>query len=210
MNMAEKWGVECHFYFIFGTRPEVIAEHYEPGDLRIRAIIRQAAVRGHRIGLHPSYETWRDPELLREEADRMFEIAKQEGVEQDQWGGRQHILRWDPAETWRHWNTLGLDYDSTMHFAGLPGFRTGCCSEHSIFDIKTRRTLHIRERPLMAMDVSYSNYLKYGHEETLVSIENIANEVRAVKGTLTLLWHQDSLVRSVDKKFYNQLLEKLI
>jgi hypothetical protein len=210
MDMAEKWGVECHFYFIFGTRHEVIAEHYDPSNPLILEIIRQAAARGHRIGLHPSYETWRDPVLLREEVDRMFEIVRQEGIEQDHWGGRQHILRWDPAETWAHWDMLGLDYDSTMHYAGLPGFRTGCCSEHSVFDIKTRRSLNIRQRPLMAMDVSFTNYLNYGHKETLTSIEEMANNVRAVNGTLILLWHQDSLVRPADKKFYNQLLEKLV
>ena len=54
---------------------------------------------------------------------RLLRVAEAEGVRQDEWGGRQHFLRWTNPETWRNWEAAGLDYDSTLAYAdavGLP------------------------------------------------------------------------------------------
>src|SRR5438105_1699991 len=77
-------------------------------------------------------------------------VCSEEGVEQATWGGRQHFLRWAPP-LWPAYERAGLAYDTSLSFADRPGFRAGICCEYPVFDLKGRRTLRLRERPLVAM-----------------------------------------------------------
>ena len=86
--------------------------------------------RGHEVGFHAGFGTFRDAERTAEEFARLRGIAEREGVRQDRWGGRQHYLEWANPDTWRNWDEAGLDYDCTLAFSEAVGFRTGTCHEY--------------------------------------------------------------------------------
>ena len=93
------------------------------------------------------------PEVVAARARRRCSTpASARGVEQAQWGGRQHYLRWENPETWRACEDAGLAHDSTLGFSAGSGFRTGACVDHPVFDLRARRALRLRERPLVVMD----------------------------------------------------------
>lgn len=210
MAQSERRGLISSFYFIFGTSQNVIEEHYSPDNGAIRQIIRNVSDRGHLIGLHPSYETYTSRDKLRSEYEKMRDVASDEGIVQKRWGGRQHILRWQNPLTWQLWDELGLSYDSTMHFAGSPGFRDGTCSEHGLFDIKRNRELGLREKPLMIMDVSYTNYLRYTDEEILRDVKKLSEVVKILGGEFVLLWHQDLVQTKKQRKLYESILDLVV
>ena len=93
-----------------------------PGCARSSATSRR---RGHEVGLHPSFCTYRDAARTQRGAARLLRVAEAEGVRQDEWGGRQHFLRWTNPDTWRNWEAAGLDYDSTLAYARSSGFGPG-------------------------------------------------------------------------------------
>ena len=84
--------------------------------------MRRIHERGHEIGLHPSYNTFVHPERIAREGQRLQRICMEEGIEQSEWGGRMHFLRWQWPTTAYGWEQAGFQYDSTLSYADRPGF----------------------------------------------------------------------------------------
>lgn len=210
MRQSEERGLASAFYFICGRTAPALDAQYEPEDPRIRALMRDIHARGHEIGLHPSYHTYRDPAALAGEYARLRRVCSEEGVRQPHWGGRMHFLRWDAAVTPRAWSDAGLDYDSTLSYADSPGFRCGSCFEYPAFDPVRNEPLPLRIRPLVAMEATIiaSRYLGLGDgEEAFHKFVALKNACRAVGGQFTLLWHNSHLESARHRALYCQVLD---
>jgi hypothetical protein len=209
MDQSEHYGLTSAFYFICGRTDRSKDALYDPEMPQVRALMRKVHERGHEIGLHPSYNTFNNPDEIRREADRLKKICCEEGIVQKSWGGRMHFLRWDQAVTPKAWSDAGMAYDSTLGYADLPGFRCGTCFEYPAFDIKTNQMLPLRIRPLVAMDctVIAERYLGLGSTEAAFEkFNDLKNKCKAVSGVFTLLWHNSYFCSPEDFSTYRRLL----
>lgn len=211
MEQSEQNGLISAFYFICGRTDSAKDALYDPEMPQIRALMRKIHSRGHEIGLHPSYSTFKKPEEIRREAERLQNVCREEGITQDTWGGRMHFLRWDPSITLKAWSDAGMAYDSTLSYADRPGFRCGTCFEYPAFDVVTDQALTLRIRPLVAMDctVISERYLGLGSTEAAFQkFNDLKNKCRAVGGVFTLLWHNSFFNAVEDFSIYRRLLVK--
>jgi hypothetical protein len=208
MDLSEERGLVSAFYFIAGPTQAPLDGDYSLGASWIRSLLGRIHARGHEIGLHTSYGTFRDPERTRAEAERLRRICREEGIEQEAWGGRQHYLRWENPGTWQNWEDAGLDYDSTVGFADSPGFRSGTCFEHPVFNLETRRALRLRERPLIVMEQSALSYLGLGEEEALDLVGDLRVVCKRFGGDFVFLWHNSQVVGRRASRMYEQALDR--
>jgi hypothetical protein len=208
MTQSEAHGLSSAFYFLAGRTDPRFDAGYRLEDPSMHRLLSRIAARGHEVGLHPSYETWRAPEALVQEFQHLRRVAEGVGVRQPAWGGRQHYLRWEAPTTWQHWEDAGLAYDSSVGFAERPGFRSGTCYEFPVFNLRTRRELRLRERPLVVMEVSLlaTIYLGLDHEDTFAWAARLVEACRRHHGDFVLLWHNNNLVASRDRMLYQRLL----
>jgi len=192
MDVSEANNLKSAFYFICGCTNPARDANYEPEHPVIRDLIRRIHERGHEIGLHPSYGTFQNPLLIKQEADRLKQICAEEGIKQDEWGGRMHYLRWEQPTTLRAWAHAGMSYDSTLGYADRPGFRCGTCHEYPAFDPVAQEQLKLRIRPLVVMECTVIDevYLGLGiGQEAEERILLLKERCRKVEGTFWLLWH---------------------
>lgn len=191
MDVSEQHGLTSAFYFICGRTSARDAD-YEPEAPAILDLMQRIHKRGHEIGLHPSYGTFQKPELIRQEADRLRAACELAGVQQEQFGGRMHYLRWEHPTTLQAWNDAGMAYDSTLSYADRPGFRCGTCYEYPAFNAVTQQQLNIRIRPLIAMECTVIDDVYLGLSVTQAA-ENKFLELKErcskLSGCFTLLWH---------------------
>jgi hypothetical protein len=210
MDVSERHDLTSAFYFICGrTDPRKDAD-YEPEHPAMRHLMRQIHERGHEIGLHPSYHTFRNPKELANEAERLRRVCAEEGIEQEQWGGRMHYLRWQMPLTLQGYVQAELDYDTTLGYAEAPGFRCGTCFEYPAFDPVKGEPLPLRIRPLIAMEASVISPLYLGlgvGEEAFECFSRLKARCRAVGGTFTLLWHNSELTTSTQRALYQRVLD---
>lgn len=209
MDQCERRSIRTAFYFIAGrTNPRFDAA-YEVEHPRIRELIRNVSLRGHEIGLHPSYETYRSAEAISIERSRLAQVCAEEGVNASLKGGRQHFLRWSAPDTWHNWAGAGLDYDSSVGFAEHVGFRCGTCYEFPVFDAVRRKRLSLHERPLMVMEVSLTSpgYMGLNLESAGVCIRSIKNTCRSYSGDFVLLWHNNNLNTPDMKSLFVEALD---
>lgn len=202
MDLSEERGLRSSFYFMTGRTDPRYDGAYSLREPWMEALIARIHARGHEIGLHPSYGTFRDPELIRAERDALIETCERLGVTQAAWGGRQHYLRWENPITWRGWEEAGLAYDSSLGYGGDPGFRCGTCHEYPAYDLIERRSLRLRERPLVVMETGVTERAGQRASFSLEKIEHLRNRCRAFGGLFTLLWHNSRLASSRERRLY--------
>jgi hypothetical protein len=209
MAVSERHGLTSGFYFLATEEASTRNGPYTLDHPWVRALIARIHQRGHEIGYHAGFETYRDAERTGQEFRRLRTAAAELGVSQAHWGGRQHYLRWENPSTWANWEQAGLDYDSTVGFADRVGFRLGTCHEFSPFHVRERRALRLRERPLIVMDRTLFDYMQLTPEGAHQAVLEVARECRRAAGTLTVLWHNSTLPMAAQRRWYEALAQAL-
>jgi hypothetical protein len=208
MDVNEKAGNTMAFYFIADKTAPGLDGSAEIDDPFVIDLMSRIHSRGHEIGLHGSFNTYLAPNQLRKERDLLLAAVDRAGVKQSWLGGRQHFLRWRTPETARALNDIGLDYDTTLGFADMPGFRCGTCYPFRLFDLTTATALAIWERPLIVMEVSViaDQYLGLGNSEHALDLMNeLKHTTIKFDGEFVLLWHNSSFLNGRSKSIYSQL-----
>ena len=208
MDQSDQHGLTSAFYFICGHTSTMDGE-YQIEHHSIRNLLRRIHARGHEIGLHPSYNTYDNPNRLKCELNRLQQVCAEEGVQQTVWGGRMHYLRWKHPITLRALADAGICYDSTLGYADHAGFRCGTCMEYMAWDSIEDSAVNIRIRPLVAMECAVLAKRRMALERDCESMEkflSLMHACKAVGGNFSLLWHNSELHDKSLRKTYERLL----
>jgi hypothetical protein len=211
LDVSERNGLRGAFYFLAGEGTAAPEEPpYTLAHPWIESLLRAIHRRGHEIGYHAGFHTYRDAERTKQEFDRLRAAADRNGIRQSAWGGRQHYLRWENPSTWANWEIAGLDYDTTLAYADLIGFRTGTCNEFTAFHLLERRPLRLRERPFQVMDRTLFEYMRLSEEAAMDAVMGVATECRRYGGTLGILWHNNQLLTARHKRWYAGMVSAVV
>jgi peptidoglycan/xylan/chitin deacetylase (PgdA/CDA1 family) len=212
MDLSEQHNLQSAFYFITDHSAGEIDGVYQMDHPLIRKLLREIHDRGHEIGLHTSYNTYRDPQQTEREFAILQKACSAEGIQQTQWGGRQHYLRWQTPTTFQNWDRAGLDYDSTLGYAEQIGFRCGTCYEFPVFDLVQGKALRLRERPLCVMEVSVTREAYMGLSiatgAAFDAIHAIQKYCQQFNGSFTLLWHNTSFIEKSELQLYESIISR--
>ncbi len=211
IDQSDKRGLKSAFYYI----PQQTHSELDPQDYLDRKDVmnqwQKIITQGHEIGVHPGYETYLSEKKIKVASDRIrLSLEKLGHTEQKQLGGRQHFLRWKTPDTSLHWENAGLNYDSTLGYADKPGFRCGVCYEYPLYDFVNRRTLKLRERPLIVMDCSVidQQYMGLGTGESALAVmSDLKQTCRSYDGDFTILWHNQRFEVKAERDLYIELLD---
>ena len=186
MDLFEKNGLLAHFNFL-GERPKTSDCYYPLQHPFVLQLMQKIHARGHNIGFHPSREAWADPLVFEQELNSLRSVSPQSVTT-----GRQHFLCFSAPDTWQHWADAGMDWDSSMGYPEAEGFRCGICQPFPVFNFKTKKTLALYEKPLIAMDVTLAQYRNYSPNEALERLLLLRRQVAKHGGEFVLLWHNSS------------------
>jgi len=188
-ELSHKYGLESTFYFLVSHPGDPFSDTGCNPELPwVKQCMEDLQQMGFEVGLHPSYDTLQNPEMLAAEKATLDKVLGHACR-----GGRQHFLRFRAPDTWRHWEQVGLTYDSTITYADHEGFRCGTCHPFRPFDVVQDRELDLWEYPLIVMDGTLHDYRGLTPEQGEARILELAQRCKQVEGTFTLLWHNTSL-----------------
>lgn len=206
MGVNEKRGNRIAFYFIPEVTDIVMDDTCSIYDDAVKAMMMRIARRGHEIGIHPGYHTYRNKNRVVSGLHRLQRVLEELEISQQIAGGRHHYLRWS-THTPAIWDAAGLDYDSTLSYADCAGFRCGTSHEYPMFDLHGRLPLRVRQRPLICMEASVTDYMGYGlTEAALEKMKALKRSVQAFNGCFTLLWHNSYFENEVAREMYCDII----
>lgn len=208
MDVCEKAGLKAVFYFI-PTSKESQNGCYEITDKKIINLMKKIDARGHEIGVHGSYQTYRDREKIVQQKRLVEQALDFADIRQKIKGNRQHYLRWDSAVTADLLDAAGFEYDSTGGYADMACFRYGTSKEFSMWGWKGQRKLKLKQRPLIVMECSVLSemYMDLGcGAKAAEFMGRLQLSSLARGGNFTLLWHNSSLEKPQEKVLFEKLL----
>ncbi len=162
--------------------------HYQ--NMGFRKLLKSLSDR-HSIGLHPSYESFLQPEKIQIEKKRLEEI-----IERKITSVRCHFLRIKFPETYRHFISNGITDDYTMIYASQSGFRTGLCVPYKWFDLEKNEATALTLHPSTVMEGTLRDYNNYSPEKANEVIRELMSKVNEFGGEFVSIWHNDSFVSS--------------
>lgn len=208
MDVNEQRGNRVAFYFI--TDPSSVFDpRFDFHSKEMTQLVKEISDRGHEIGIHPGYECYKSSLKFNQAVKILNRLFLDHSIKQEKTGGRMHCLRYDIVETPSLWKDAGLSYDSSLGFAENPGFRCGTCREFSMFDLRKRRPLDLKQIPLIVMECSIveEKYEGLGYsmeaEERFLLFKCL---VKKYDGNFTLLWHNSNFPSEESKAMYARIV----
>ena len=146
------------------------------------------------IGLHPSYNSFRNLKQLLKEKKELEEIL---GYSINT--SRQHFLRIQNPETFQELILAEITEDFTLAFANAPGFRSGTAIPYYFYDIQKEEKTTLLLRPTVMMDSTFIFHQKLTPEQTLEKIKKLIDECKQSGGDYLSLWHNSNLAYSIQE-----------
>ncbi|MGB0882113.1 MAG: polysaccharide deacetylase family protein, partial [Vicingaceae bacterium] len=140
------------------------------------------------VGIHPSYKSNLNANLLIKEKDRLINITRGKVTK-----SRQHYLMLKFPSTYKALISCGIKEDFTMGFAEKPGFRASICSPFYFYNLNDEVETELKIFPFAVMEATFKYYQKTSPENTIQKILSMMENVKAVNGMFISVWHNESL-----------------
>jgi hypothetical protein len=144
---------------------------------------------GHRMGLHPSYESFNDLTKIETEKKRLESI-----IGKNVTSARCHFLRIKFPETYRQFMKDGITDDYTMIYASQCGFRTGLCVPYKWFDLEKNEATSLTLHTSAVMEGTLRDYNKLPADKAKEICSAMISEVKKYGGEFISIFHNDSFV----------------
>jgi hypothetical protein len=156
-------------------------------------------------GIHPSFRSNNNPALLEREFKLFRELCGKTAIR-----SRQHFLVQHFPDTFRNLIKMGIMHDYSMGYASHTGFRAGTTKPFRFYDLTTEQETGLVMHPFVVMDVTLQQHLGLAPEEALKKIQSLVEKIKAVNGTFTSLWHNESIADQGIWKGWRRVYEKMI
>ena len=187
MNIEEKYGVRSTFFFLNETmrfKPfspsnwKLSLGRYRVNEPSVASLIRELDEGGWEIGVHGSYNSYKDLTLLNDEKATIEDVIGREAS-----GIRQHYLNLEIPGTWKLQREAGFQYDASFGLQSGVGYRDGryhpfTDTESGMFVIPLAiMECYLFESSGNDFDIIWKNTLR------------VIDEAKNNNGVLTILWH---------------------
>lgn len=177
-ELEMSYGVRSTFLFLNESHKEMTANfmgRYKITDKVVTEAIKWLDANGFEIGLHGSYYSYNNEELLRKEKNALERIVDHRVV-----STRQHFLNHDET-TWKIHKSVGLKYDSTV------GNKKTTGENLPIFPYYTEEGMLEMSITVMDSAVALTN------EEDMQRVLDVCENVASRGGLVMLNFHQRQL-----------------
>ena len=202
-----KNNISLIYFFLFrsGTKYD---RTVDPNSNAYKDVFARIKNKGAHIGLHPSYFSSTDKEILQHEINHFSEkVGDRINL------SRQHYLKFNIKTTPQLLFENGIIADFTMGFASNIGFRAGTSFPFYYFDLANDKEADLLLVPFCAMDGAYFIYDKVSPESMTKSMLDLAAEVKKVNGLFVTVFHERTFSNHIYPGYdhvYKKLFEKLI
>ena len=187
----EALDVRSSFYFyskqdsIKSVTSDIYDPDYSLDNPRIHETVGAVVDRGFEVGLHGSYLSGADADLLSAEREAL-EACLGQAVQ----GVRQHFLRGEAPEVWRVQAAAGLQYDTSWTYRDRAGFRAGLALPYRVWDGEEERPIDLWELPLVLMDGQLFDRECGEAGAARATAERVLTALRDCGGAGAADWHQ--------------------
>jgi hypothetical protein len=202
-EFIELAGDKLRFFFLVGgDSPH--DSRFNLSQLPLKELIIRLAREKHvKTGVHPSYKSSDDEEMMREEITALRMITPVTH-------SRQHYLRLRTPATYRNLIREDITDDYSICRITDTGFRTGMCVTYPWFDLEANEETKLMLHPAAAMDRTLQQYKQKDAAAALTELIHRAEQVRKVNGCFVVILHNETISESGEWKGWKATVRTLI
>ena len=206
MRINERFGLPGHFYFMGPTSLSMDSPYAVSMYPLLQRLVSEISGRGHKIGFHPGFDTFNNQTEWLRQREGLEKIIGTKVLE-----GRQHVLRYQADVTPDIWSEAGMQYDCTLMYPEVTGFRPGTCRPFYAYSLGRRCQLPLRQGATAISDFSLmgGKYRNLSIEDALSECAAASEVCRKYGGELVILFHTGQK-RNPWFMFYEGLLARIM
>lgn len=186
-RLHEENNLEPIYFFHVANKKGKYDKNIEPSNPAMQQLIKQHATK-YRIGIHPSWASGDDKNLLHEEI-KTLESASGKKIT----ASRQHYIRFTLPHTFRRLIAAGITDDYSMGYGSINGFRASVATAFYWYDLKNEKQTGLLLHPFCYMEANSFFEQKYLPQRAYEEMMYYYNAVKDVNGTLITIWHNSFL-----------------
>jgi hypothetical protein len=152
------------------------------------------------IGIHPSYDAWRNAYKLRKEIKILGD-----SIDEEISASRQHYIRIEYPETFLHIQRHGIKADYSLGYGSINGFRASTGHPHYFFSVTENKVYPLRICPFSWMDANSKFEQKQNITTTEQEINHYIDICKLSNTPLIVIWHNYSLGTAREWEGWQQL-----
>ena len=157
---------------------------------------------GFEIGLHPSYETFKNHDLLRQQKDVLTAVAGPIQI------SRQHYLRYALPTTFRDLIELGIKKEYSICPKSSVGLVTGISLPYLWYDLERNEPTTLEIVPAVAMDRALLTNLKLSPNQAIAVLKETILKLKECRGRFVLILHNETFSESGEWKGWLKVVEE--
>lgn len=190
-----------YYFFLVAKNNSKFDRNISTSSRKLRELIEYYAGT-YNVGLHPSWQSGDDPELLKEELE-WLEVVADKSIS----ASRQHYIRFTLPDTYRELLKKGIRKDFSMGYGSINGFRASVCSAFKWFDLLKDETTSLMIYPFCFMDANAYFEEKLNPQQAYDELMLLYNSVRKVNGMMITIWHNHLLGTDPRMQGWSQMFE---
>jgi hypothetical protein len=193
-----------YYFFLTAARQQGVDKNTAISAMGFQDLIRYYAT-GSRVGIHPSWQSGDQQQLLKEELEWLEYVSGQQITR-----SRQHYIRFTLPETYRRLLDHGIEQDFSMGYGSINGFRASVASSFYWYDLEKEEATSLRIFPFCYMDANSYYEQRYTTAEAMTELMRYYNQVRKVNGMMITIWHNSILGRDVEFTGWREVYETFL
>ncbi|MDR1725133.1 MAG: polysaccharide deacetylase family protein [Bacteroidales bacterium] len=199
-----KYNIDSIFFFQVGDYG-VFDKNINIKKKSFQTIIRNVAAY-YSIGLHPSYKSNSNVEIIKREKECLEDISAVNSKYIT--SSRFHFLHFTLPTGYRALLDAGITDDYSMGFSEVNGFRAGLCTPFHFYDLLLERETSLMVHPFAIMDVTL---LKNSKEKPVINeIRHFIDITKSVNGEFISIFHNQNLVEEGKWKGWREIYRQML
>ncbi len=204
-SLHEKYKLNAVYFFLIAEKRKRYDKNISPYNNAMQQLIKRHAKK-YKIGIHPSWQSGDDKNILKKEIDLLRNITIQEVTV-----SRQHYIRMTLPETYRLLIENDIKEDYSMGYGSINGFRASITSPFYWYNLKKDEQTDLMIYPFCYMEAN--SFFEQGYTATQAAeeLQEYYDTVESVKGELITIFHNHFLTTQETwikwRKMYEMFLQ---
>ncbi|MBC7885570.1 MAG: polysaccharide deacetylase family protein [Saprospiraceae bacterium] len=203
-NLHKKNKIKLQFFVLLANKTGKYDKNHdlnEPNFIKKLNLLSES----YEMGIHPSYESNRQPHLVLTEKATLENIILKQVIH-----SRQHFLKVNLPETYYSLIDAGIRVDYSMGYADVIGYKASTGHHFFWYDLKKEQRTTLCIKPFQIMDVTLKNYMHLDAQQAIKRTSSLINYAKSIESPIGIVWHNSSLDEEGDWKGWVAVYEHLL
>jgi len=177
--------VRAYYFFLLAGQQKEYDKNISPSHPALKDLIQYHG-KGYTLGIHPSWQSGDQEELLEEEISTL-ELITEKKVSYS----RQHYIRFELPGTYRRLLAARIEKDFSMGYGTINGFRASVASSFAWYDLGQEKESSLVLFPFCFMDANSFYEQKFTAQQALRELMTYYHTIKKVNGLMVTIWHNN-------------------